>query len=92
MLYGCSVHYKRRCINVVFLQDKHNMNTVSLMINFICIRLRSKKKKTRWTTPLFKCISLVQNNANVPNSQLKFKHFTMSYSTLSRKRQYFRNV
>ena len=33
-----------------FLQDKHNINTVSLMIYFMCIRLRSKKK-TIWTAP-----------------------------------------
>ena len=29
----------------LFLQDKHNINTVSLMINFMRIRLRSKTQR-----------------------------------------------
>jgi hypothetical protein len=28
-----------------FLQDQYNINTVSLMKNFICIRLRFKQKR-----------------------------------------------
>ena len=33
--------YKRRWINVIFLQDKHNVNAMSYDIKFMCIWLKT---------------------------------------------------
>ena len=46
----------------LFLQEKHNINTVSLMIKSMCIQLSIKKRTTIWTVPLSKCLSLIHIN------------------------------
>ena len=33
--------YKRRFVNVIFLQDKHNINTESKNIKVMCMRLKT---------------------------------------------------